>query len=150
MSKIAVNEITNEAGTGGPTLPNGIDISSEVFTFNEAPRFCAIVTLANDSFAEIVTPNINSGFVFLQRRRKSDGFPNGSEGGVAFLDWGDSPGTGAYMIASGGRFNFSSNGEPTGTSGSSQYATIFQGGPPETFYLENRTGNSDTFVITIL
>ena len=24
MSKIAVNEITNEAGTGGPTLPNGI------------------------------------------------------------------------------------------------------------------------------
>ena len=24
MSKIAVNEITNEAGTGGPTLPNGV------------------------------------------------------------------------------------------------------------------------------
>jgi len=24
MSKIAVNEITNEAGTGGPTLPNGL------------------------------------------------------------------------------------------------------------------------------
>jgi len=56
MSKIAVNEITDEAGTGAPTLPNGLGVTGDIDVSGKLTNG-GVVGIQIDASGRVITPN---------------------------------------------------------------------------------------------
>ena len=104
------------------------------------------VTMADDAFATINPTGRYGGYITIVAQANGT-FPQPAFSAFLFTDFGNSPYN--SLVHNGANFEVSTSGPPTGTTGTNGKVTLFVGGTSGTFYLENRTGSTYTFQITL-
>lgn len=133
-------------GTNGVTTPD-LDITNGTIQLNNNQITGIQVTIADDAFATFTPTGRYAGYVSVVASGEN-AFPQHQFSGFLFVDYGDSPL--ASLVNTGTLFATSAGGPPLGTSGTDGSVTLYYGGTSGAFYLENRSGASRLFQITLL
>ena len=126
-----------------------VDILSGTIELNGNSFNSIQVVSADDAVSEL-TFNGRLGGGFLSLSPDGDGtFPQSQYGYFGFLDFGNSPARGAAMYQ-GSSTGYNSSSALTGTTGTDGQVTVGTAGTSGTLYIENRSGVSRTFQVTLL
>jgi len=106
------------------------------------------VVIADDAVAELTFPTRQGGLLWVACNA-GRGFPALQRGGLIVADFGDSPQILATLYA-GSDFETNDTDTLTGTTGTDGSVTVGVAGTDGTLYVENRTGSTGTFQITLL
>lgn len=106
------------------------------------------VTIADDAVAELSFPTRTGGFLFISTQAQGS-FPQKQYSYGGLVDFGNTPAFNtAFEIGS--QTEFDSNNTLTGTTGTDGKLTVGLAGTSGILYIENRTGDTRSFQITLL
>lgn len=141
---------TTSAGvnvTGSITADGIVDVLGGTIELNGNEINGVQVTIADDAFATFTPTGRYAGYVSVVASGEN-AFPQHQFSGFLFVDYGDSPLV--SLVNTGTLFAANSGGPPLGTSGTDGSVTLYYGGTSGAFYLENRSGASRLFQITLI
>lgn len=134
----------NESGVSAGELMQIVRQSGETVYINGVPLAPMVVTIDDDSVANIATPNRGGKATVITNA--SETFPNVAASGILLYDVGTSPTS--LIVAEGANFDVVGTAL-TGTSGVDGAVTVGTGGGLNILQVENRTGATADFTIIL-
>ena len=135
-------------GVTGLTTNGIVEIAEGSVVLNGSTISAVQVTVADDAVAELTFTNRRFGMLNVVEGSDNTPFPATTGRFFGYVDFGNSPDSATISI--GGGTEIDDTNTLTGTTGTDGKITIGTAGTSGTLYIENRSGNTQTFSVTLL